>query len=315
MCSEKTSEALQSLKPEWNEEVGISIKDKCKIFSIEYSALNLFPLLNELSDGIDKELFNLSHLHQPDLFIRIRPGYNDSVINKLEESAINYSMPAADCIAIPNTTKIDTILTINKEAVIQDYSSQRVSELLTLAKEHSKFPIKVWDCCAASGGKSILANDVLKDIELTVSDLRESIIINLKKRFKEAGISLYKSFIADLVKPVIKPAADKYQIIIADVPCTGSGTWGRTPEQLRYFEEKAINDYSELQKKIVGNLIPYLEKNGCLLYITCSVFRKENEEMIQLLQEEYPLELVTMKVLKGYAMKADTMFAALLVKR
>jgi 16S rRNA (cytosine967-C5)-methyltransferase len=65
----------------------------------------------------------------------------------------------------------------------------------------------------------------------------------------------------------------------------------------------------------VGNLIPYLEKNGGLLYITCSVFRKENEEMIQLLQEEYPLELVTMKVLKGYAMKADTMFAALLVKR
>lgn len=312
LCAEKTNETLQSLKPEWNEQVDICIKEKCKMLSIEYPALNLFPLLNELSDGIDKESFNLSHLHQPDLFIRIRPGYKDSVINKLEASAINYSIPATDCIAMSNTTKIDAILTINKEAVIQDYSSQRVSELLSLTGAHSKFPIKVWDCCAASGGKSILAKDVLKDIELTVSDVRESIVVNLKKRFLEAGIDRYKSFIADISKPGTEKM---YQLIIADVPCTGSGTWGRTPEQLCYFDEKAIKEYSALQKKIVGNIIPCLEKKGCLLYITCSVFRKENEAMIQLLQEEYPLELVTMEVLKGYTMKADTMFAALLVKR
>jgi 16S rRNA (cytosine967-C5)-methyltransferase len=312
LCSDKTTEALQSLKPEWNKQLGMSVKDKCKMLSVEYSSLNLFPLLNELSDGIDQESFNLSHLQQPDLFIRIRPGYKDAVIKKLKQATIHYSMPAADCIAMANTTKIDAILEINKEVVIQDFSSQRVGELLSLVEEHSRSPIKVWDCCAASGGKSIMAKDILKDIELTVSDVRESILINLKKRFAEAGITQYKSFIANLTKPGLSLRKENSQLIIADLPCTGSGTWGRTPEQLCYFDEKSIDGYSLLQKKITATIIPCLQKNGCLLYITCSVFKKENEDMVKFLQEKYRLELIKMEILKGYTIKADTLFAALL---
>jgi 16S rRNA (cytosine967-C5)-methyltransferase len=315
LCSDTTTEALQSLKPEWNEQVGIPVKDKCKMFSLEYPALNLFPLLNELSDGIEREPFNLSHLQQPDLFIRIRPGYRDSAIKKLEESAIHYSMPAGDCIAIPNTTKIDAIFDMNKEVVVQDYSSQRISGFIQLTIENVKSSLQVWDCCAASGGKSILANDILKDIELTVSDIRASILINLKKRFAEAGINQYKSFIADLTKPGLQLKKENYQLIIADLPCSGSGTWGRTPEQLCYFDENTINEYSAIQKKIVANIIPCLEKKGYLLYITCSVFKKENEDMVKWLQSAYRLELIKMEILKGYTIKADTMFAALLIKK
>jgi 16S rRNA (cytosine967-C5)-methyltransferase len=198
--------------------------------------------------------------------------------------------------------------------VVQDYSSQRVSELLFLAGAHIKFPVKVWDCCAASGGKSILAKDILKDIELTVSDLRESILINLKKRFADAGIRHYKSFVANLSEPVATLEPENFQLIIADVPCSGSGTWGRTPEHLCYFDGKAIDNYCSLQRKIVGNIIPFLQEKGYLLYITCSVFKKENEAIVKWVQEEHRLDLVKMEVLKGYTLKADTLFAALLVK-
>ena len=66
----------------------------------------------------------------------------------------------------------------------------------TAIENHS---LAVWDCCAASGGKSILLTDILKQkIELTVSDIRETILKNLHQRFKSAGIINYESFVTDL---------------------------------------------------------------------------------------------------------------------
>jgi 16S rRNA (cytosine967-C5)-methyltransferase len=110
------------------------------------------------------------------------------------------------------------------------------------------------------------------------------------------------------------PSKYNYDLIIADVPCSGSGTWGRTPEWLRFFDTTAIDTYSELQKKIVTHAIPHLVERGYFLYITCSVFRKENEEVVEFIQANTALELVKTAVLKGYHRKADTMFAALFRK-
>lgn len=105
-----------------------------------------------------------------------------------------------------------------------------------------------------------------------------------------------------------------FDFIIADVPCSGSGTWGRTPEQLSFFQASSIETYAALQKKIVSNVIPSIRQNGFLLYITCSVFQKENENNVRWMQQEFNLQLVKQEVIKGYAAKADTMFAALLKK-
>jgi 16S rRNA (cytosine967-C5)-methyltransferase len=54
-----------------------------------------------------------------------------------------------------------------------------------------------------------------------------------------------------------------------------------------------------------------LKKNGWLLYITCSVFKKENEDVVEFTRSNSGLELIEMELLKGYEEKADTMFAAL----
>ena len=156
-----------------------------------------------------------------------------------------------------------------------------------------------------------MAKDILGDIDLTVSDVRDSILVNLKNRFATAEIRNYKSIIADLTKPVSKLKNAKFNLILADVPCTGSGTWSRTPEQLYYFDEKKINEYAALQKKILTIIIPHLATGGYLLYITCSVFKKENEAVIDLIKEQFHLELIKTELLKGYDKKADTMFAAL----
>ena len=102
-----------------------------------------------------------------------------------------------------------------------------------------------------------------------------------------------------------------FDLIIADVPCTGSGTWPRTPEQLTFFHKKEIGSYAVLQRKIVENAVPHLAANGYFLYVTCSVFKKENEENVAFIQQKFQLKLLSMEYLKGYEMQADTLFVAL----
>jgi 16S rRNA (cytosine967-C5)-methyltransferase len=212
---------------------------------------------------------------------------------------------------LPNASKIDTILDIDREVVVQDYSSQRIAEFLQFKIQNSKLKTTLWDCCAASGGKSILASDTLKNIQLTVSDVRPAILRNLEERFERAGIKNYESAVADLTNPAFTIHHSPFNIILCDTPCSGSGTWGRTPEQLYFFTGEKISEYAVLQKKIIKNIIPEIADNGYLLYITCSVFRKENEEMVSFIQQNSALELVKMELLKGYDKKADSMFAAL----
>lgn len=157
--------------------------------------------------------------------------------------------------------------------------------------------------------------DLFPAVELTVSDIRNSILANLEARFAEAGIKKYNSFVADLSDSSFVSHYSGYDLLIADVPCSGSGTWGRTPEQLVFFPEAKTDEYASLQKKIAWNVIPYIKKGGYFLYITCSVFRKENEEVVEYIKKNPELELTEMKVLKGYDVKADTMFAALFRKK
>ena len=318
LCSDSSNEILAALKPEWNEKVSLSFEEKCSMFNIQFSMLNLFQWSDELSSDIDNEKFARSFLIQPDLFLRIRPGQKEIGLQKLKSAGIQYQFDGNNCISLLNSTKLEDILELDKEAVIQDYSSQHIGEFLKLIKDDlipKPFgtPVKVWDCCAASGGKSILAKDILGEIDLTVSDIRESILANLKKRFNDAGITKYRSVIADLTASNIRSSILSLQpsVIIADMPCSGSGTWARTPEQLTFFKTSEIERYSSLQKKIISNTISQLMPGGYFLYITCSVFKKENEENVEFIKKEFHLDLIKMELLKGYDKKADTMFAAL----
>ncbi|GEO07951.1 Fmu (Sun) domain-containing protein [Segetibacter aerophilus] len=309
LSTDVSIEWLQKEKPEWVASIALSLKEKIRVIGLNLKTV--FPFADELSQGIDLLQFNLSFLIQPDLFVRVRPGKMEAVETKLHNSQINFSRVNESCLAFANGTKLDDVLEINKEAVIQDLNSQRVAEFFPMKERQSW---SVWDCCAASGGKAIMAHDYIAGMHLTVSDIRQTIIQNLHSRFKEAGIRQYKSFVADLVNPESLQSSLqdlKFDLIICDAPCSGSGTWSRTPEEMVFFKQEEITRYSNLQKSIATNTIRYLNKGGYLLYITCSVFKKENEEVVDFLQQAAGLELIKMELLKGYDVKADTMFSAL----
>ena len=107
----------------------------------------------------------------------------------------------------------------------------------------------------------------------------------MKKRFTEAGINNYQSFITDLSKHV--RLKNSFNLIVCDVPCTGSGTWSRTPEQLFFYNETEIEKYTLVQKKIISNTLPYLDENGYFLYITCAIFKEENEAAVAFIQSQF----------------------------
>lgn len=320
LIEKKSSIILEQLKPGWNQKIQQDISEKTELVKNIFNLEKIFPFRDELSDEINFHFFSLSFLIQPKLFIRIRPGYKNAVFDKLKSANISFEKINDNCLSFSNNEKVSDVINIDKEAVIQDYNSQRIGEFLTsylpvrqAGIQHRTSNISIWDCCSASGGKSILAFDLLKKTDITVSDTRKNILENLKKRFAKAGIRNYHSFIADLSNPAgMQEINGKpfFDLIIADVPCSGSGTWSRTPEQMNYFSEKNIDNYSILQKKIVSNAVKFLNEEGYLLYVTCSVFFKENGENVDFIQKNLNFKLIESKYLKGYEMQADTLFVA-----
>jgi 16S rRNA (cytosine967-C5)-methyltransferase len=313
LCTLQPVEILKELKPEWIIHCNKKLEEKLKFINCPYLLAQVFPWMEEVNETIDQENFTKSFFIQPNLFLRLRPGLITIVKNKLYSFSIPFEEKGPDCLSLTNTTKLENIIDLDKEAVVQDFSSQQLANFYSIIENKKK--LKVWDCCAASGGKSILANDILGEINLTVSDIRETILVNLKKRFSLAGIKNYKSFVIDLTKHITNKNTEIFDLIVADVPCTGSGTWSRTPEQLFYFDKKRIEEYAILQRKIISNVIPQLYAGGYFLYITCSVFKKENEDVVKYAKEKFQLQLIKMELIKGYDKKADTMFAALFRKQ
>ncbi len=315
LSENNSNDMLALIRPAWNEHVLLPVIDKLTLLGL--NPADIFPFSKQTGNDIDKAAFSISFLKQPDLYIRIRPGKEKPVFDKLNAASIPFEMMGEGCLKFSNNTSLDSILKINKEAVIQDRNSQRVLDLFKTNPGlfTGKEKINAWDCCAASGGKSILLYDVLKgQVRLTVSDIRENILLNLGNRFQEAGINIQKKFIADLSKESSLPATDLFSVVLCDAPCTGSGTWSRTPEQLFYFDACSIDSFAEKQQKIVSNIIPHIEPGGLLFYITCSVFKKENEEIVDFIKEKFNLRLLQIEYLKGYENRADTMFVAVFIK-
>lgn len=302
LCESSPDPLLGFFKPEWNERITGAVSDKLGFLELRWDAVSAFPFVSHLSEGIDPEKFTLSYLQQPRLFIRARPGKKAAILRVLEDAGVAHEV-AGDAVALANGIKIEELLPNKRDYEVQDLSSQETGQRFRPQPNE-----RWWDCCAASGGKSILLHDQQPSVQLTVSDVRASILENLHKRFAEAGIKQYDARVLDLTRPVtgFRP----FRGIVLDAPCSGSGTWGRSPENLFYFSEERIAEYAALQKKIAKHVTPLLEPGGRLVYITCSVFKEENEDAVKFLQDECGLQIEESGVIKGYDREADTMFVA-----
>lgn len=268
-----------------------------------------------LTAGIEANAWKQSILQQPRLFLRIRQ-HKDRIISILDQQSISYSFPEDNILSLPNGTQIDKLLS-PKDYVVQDYSSQHSLDLL-YKHTKGKANLNVWDTCSGAGGKMLLLKDRYPEAMVISTDIRASILHNLKERATLYGHKLVQTKVVDSsdMKAIEKAFNGTFDWVISDVPCSGSGTWARTPEQFYFFRPEQLQQFSELQWSIARNTCRKVKPGGYFLYITCSVFSAENEEVVQRLLQSYPdMELVANQVLNGMEMQADCMYAALMKRK
>ncbi|PRD47200.1 RsmB/NOP family class I SAM-dependent RNA methyltransferase [Sphingobacterium haloxyli] len=310
----ETQSALVTLhRPDWTSCMTTPLAEKLRFLNMQgYDLENrFFPFASYLSPGIEKEEFSLSHLVQPDLFIRVSQHYKETVERELAAHGISFEQVFKNAYRLPSGSNLQHIRGIEGLYEVQDLSSQQSLEIPSL-KQGEKW----WDACAGSGGKSLLLVDRWPHIDLLVSDVRLSILRNLDERFDKANVkTIYRKKVLDLTQDISHLMdGEVFDGIVVDAPCTGSGTWGRTPEMLTQFDEERIQGFVSLQRQIVDTAVRYLKPQGTLMYITCSVFEAENELLVRYLEEEHGLMMEDGGVIKGYNRKSDSMFAARLRK-
>lgn len=312
LCNTQVNSFIQHFKPEWAACIGFSFDEKLTLVKTAYKDFNLedvFPWAGQISGGIDKEAFLKSFFTQPDLFIHVHNGYDHLVKAELNKAGIVFKDEGNGCYSLPNGTRLETIFPTQHWFEVQDYSSQQTANYFKPNKWD-----QWWDACAASGGKSLLLHEMEPNIKLVVSDIRESILANLDERFQQAGLRKYQKKLLDLTQNPDQEMHDyAFDGIILDAPCSGSGTWGRTPEMIAQFHSSKIEFFQRLQKSIASNVAKFIKPGKPVIYITCSAFKGENEDVVNFLVKELGLKLEEQTVLKGYENKADTMFVARLI--
>jgi len=273
---------------------------------------NIFSFASLVSTQINIDSFLQSFLKQPKLWIRVRQEYKDAVLTELTEKKYSFeiSTELSNAISLINSTPVHELKSYEKGFFeIQDINSQRCLEDIELHEGD-----RWWDACAGSGGKSLALLDKQPKLKIIVSDLRESSLLNLKNRMKKVSQRIEGIHQLDLSSGQ-EAVPGLFEGILADVPCSGSGTWARSPEILSSFSETSlIEKYIPLQRKIVQNLTKALKPKKYLIYITCSVFRSENEENIRHFEDNFGLKCLSAAYYEGSELGADTMYRAILSK-
>jgi 16S rRNA (cytosine967-C5)-methyltransferase len=307
--------ALVSLQyPDLAEQISDPLNQKIQLVQskVSFDINEIFPLLDHLSEDINKESFLRSHFVQPDLFIRAKRGHEDEVKFTLGQNDIAYKAFSANTLILPNGFRLQDFSKLEGKYEVQDLSSQKTIEFMDASANESW-----WDACAASGGKALMLLDKYPALNLFVSDIRLSILRNLNDRFDKAEVKApRRQKILDLTADTTEILGkEEFDGIILDVPCSGSGTWGRTPEMIQQITEEKLQGFSALQKKITSNVVKHLRIGQPLVYMTCSVYADENEQVVHYLVDQFGFEIEKMELIKGYENKADSMFAARLIRK
>ncbi len=319
LCSNTIYPSLSYLLNTYSEfsetDLNKPLDQKINIVQEKYSAFKIetiFQMSDQLSQQIDRKEWFLSFLIKPKVWIRIRKKYKEEIRKELKEKTISYSSDDDPLIfSFPADVSLEKTDAYQKGFFeIQDKFSQLTKQFFQ--PKPNEF---WWDACAGAGGKSLLLNEEASDIKILATDVRENILNNYKERLRKAGFPYNETKVLDITLPLMNFSDRNFDGIITDVPCSGSGTWSRSPEWLQNNTDMRLDEhFIPLQRKIVTNVIPYLKVGFPLIFITCSVFKKENEENIQYFVNNLPLKLEKSTYLEGYKSGGDTLFVARLTK-
>jgi 16S rRNA (cytosine967-C5)-methyltransferase len=160
------------------------------------------------------------------------------------------------------------------DVFIQDEASQLVA---TLIGRSSPSGSRILDCCAAPGGKTLAIADENPAAEITAVELHPH-----RARLLQTvlGPSRHKiqTIVADAAQlPLVVP----FHRVLADVPCSGTGTLSRNPEIKWRLRAEALSELHDRQAAILRSALAQLAPRGRLVYSTCSLEQEENQDVVE----------------------------------
>lgn len=147
--------------------------------------------------------------------------------------------------------------------------------------------MQILDGCSAPGGKSFAAALAMENNGHIYScDIHPHKIELLKKGAERLRISIMEPTLQDASKPV-EAWRNAMDAVIADVPCSGFGVIRKKPD-IRYKDLGELAKLPDVQKRILGQLCRYVKPGGVLIYSTCTILKRENEDVVSWFLENHP---------------------------
>lgn len=155
---------------------------------------------------------------------------------------------------------------------IQDEGSQLVAEIAAAAPAN-----KILDCCAAPGGKTLVLADRNPAARILACEASPPRLEQLRHRLSPLGVRVE----CRLADATALPFDSEFDLALADVPCSGTGTLSRNPEIRHRLRPEDLPRQAERQRAILASALRAVAAGGRVVYSTCSLEPEENEDVIR----------------------------------
>ena len=208
--------------------------------------------------------------------------------NKLQKEGLFFSFTPYSPYGLRSAERVNLqncVAYQNGEIEVQDEASQLGAILCDVRSNH-----RIIDYCCGGGGKSLLLGAILHNDGLIYAhDKNFNRMDGLKNRAERLGIKNIK-----IIREI--SAGDKFDRFIVDAPCSGSGTWRRSPDAKYRLTANQLKTIEKAQAEILDIAAKHIADNGRIIYMTCSVLPEENERQIErFLQNHLDFSIVNMK--------------------
>ena len=212
----------------------------------------------------------------------------DKVLKALERSGAEAATIARNGIRIPAGEGASRLPNVTAELSfqkgwfeVQDEGSQIVADL-AFPQEGEQ----VLDYCAGGGGKTLAMSAAMNNKgQVHAYDTDRKRLAPIIERLKRAGtrnVQVHDS--ADSLAPL----AGRFDRVLVDAPCTGTGTWRRRPDTKWRLNQKNLEERISQQEEALASAAQFVRPGGHLIYVTCSVLPEENEAQVYGFSEDNP---------------------------
>lgn len=147
---------------------------------------------------------------------------------------------------------------------------------------------QVLDLCAGGGGKTLaMAANMQNTGQIYAFDDDRTRLKPIFERIRRAGVRNVQVLRAGDIK-ALDEMGPRFDIVLADAPCTGSGTWRRKPDAKWRLKPANLAERQKEQQAVLEQAAKSVRPGGRLIYVTCSVLADENTDQIDAFLERHP---------------------------